>query len=763
MISPPKDSSDIIQETGSGLVPAKFLEDLTVRLSQLILQNQQSPSQPPPILVSEGSNRPIAVMFNGKNYGLWSQMVEVHLKSRDKIGYVNGEKPQPNPTDPGYDRWQIEDSTVKGWLLNSLDPGLLGNFFRFNTAKGVWDAIGTAFFDGSDRTQVYELKLRVQGIKQMGGSLEDYFNTLQSLWREIDFRRPNKNICPKDIENRNEEMHEDRLYTFLGGLDNRFDSLRGEILRMNPLPSMEETFAMVRREDTRQSFMAGKMEETYNPMAMVANGVVKSTSQILNSQRFLTEGNSYQVKPVDAGCSSVQQQGLQPPIQYNGLQQITCQEGLGYGGFHQNSGMNQMMGAANYVAKQKQGKVDKNQLMCSNCGNRRHTKENCFKLNGYPDWWAELKKKKLGDAQKAKVTLVTAGKSTNDDEGMNICLSNLCTTNSEWIIDSGATDHMTFDETEIKEVTKPRKKEILNANGVAYPVSGSGNIQLSKSLTLTNALVVPSLSTKLISVGQLADELNCVVMMYPNFCVFQNILTKEIIGRGIRKGRLYHLEDMTIGQANIADSDSKRISKIWMWHKRLGHPSFSYMSKLLPSLFSDFDISTLHCETCIQAKSHRVSYKTSLSKCNEPIVLIHSDVWGPSPVSSICGYKWFVLFIDDCTRMIWIYLLKGKEEVGHVFKNFLTMIQNQFGKNIKYFRSDNGGEFLNRSLKDCFINKGIIHETSCVGTPQQNGIVERKNRHILETARALLLESRVSQNFWDSAVLMAVYLINRLP
>jgi hypothetical protein len=91
---------------------------------------------------------------------------------------------------------------------------------------------------------------------------------------------------------------------------------------------------------------------------------------------------------------------------------MTCQGGLGYGSY-QNSGMNQMMGAANDVAKHKQEKVDKNQLMCSNYGNRRHTKESCFKLNGYPDWWAELKKKKSGDA--AKVTLVTAGKNTNGE------------------------------------------------------------------------------------------------------------------------------------------------------------------------------------------------------------------------------------------------------------------------------------------------------------------------------------------------------------
>ena len=119
------------------------------------------------------------------------------------------------------------------------------------------------------------------------------------------------------------------------------------------------------------------------------------------------------------------------------------------------------------------------------------------------------------------------------------------------------------------------------------------------------------------------------------------------------------------------------------------------------------------------------------------------------------------MFIDDCTRMTWVYLLKRKDEVTEVFKSFYTMVQNQFGKGIKFFRSDNGGEFVNQVLREFFVNKGIIHETTCVGTPQQNGVAERKNRHILETARSLLFEYRVPQIFWDCAVTMAVYMINR--
>ena len=352
------------------------------------------------------------------------------------------------------------------------------------------------------------------------------------------------------------------------------------------------------------------------------------------------------------------------------------------------------------------------------------------------------------------------GKGNKNDEGM---LSLNQTSLDGWVIDSGATDHMTFSEKDLSEFKKPRTDQILNANGIEYPVEGAGNVKVTQSLVLNNTLLVPSLKTRLVSVGQITEDLNCMVIMFPDFCIFQDILTKEIIGRGSKKGRLYHLEDLRVGRTNLANGCSKSENKIWTWHRRLGHPSFGYMKRLLPHLFSGLDISMFNCETCIKAKSHRVSYNISLNKCEKPFDLIHSDVWGPSPVDSVYGYRWFVLFIDDCTRMTWVYLLKRKDEVAEVFKMFYKMVQTQFGKIIRFFRSDNGGEFVNKILNSFFVDKGIIHETTCVGTPQQNGVAERKNRHILETARALLFENHVPQKFWDCAVTMAVYVINRLP
>ena len=146
---------------------------------------------------------------------------------------------------------EIEDSTVKGWLINSMDPALIDNFIRFPTAKAVWDAVSTTFFDGSDTSQVYALKRQVSRIKQAGGPIEKYYNDLQGLWREIDFRHPNPMTCSADVERYNSVVQEDRVYTFLDGLDDRLDKVRADVLQLQPLPTIEEAYIRVRRKDIR--------------------------------------------------------------------------------------------------------------------------------------------------------------------------------------------------------------------------------------------------------------------------------------------------------------------------------------------------------------------------------------------------------------------------------------------------------------------------------------------------------------------------------
>ena len=161
-----------------------------------------------------------------------------------------------------------------------------------------------------------------------------------------------------------------------------------------------------------------------------------------------------------------------------------------------------------------------------------------------------------------------------------------------------------------------------------------------------------------------------------------------------------------------------------MWHRRLGHASFSYLKKLFPSLFARSDVFGFCYDICELAKSHRASFLLILNKSPFPFMVIHSDVWGPSKVPTLSGSRWFVTFIYDCTRMTWLCLMKTKDEVNLLFQKFHKMIEARYNAKVWVLRSDNDGEYQSSDLQKYLEGHGIIHQTTCSNTPQQNGVVE---------------------------------------
>ena len=193
----------------------------------------------------------------------------------------------------------------------------------------------------------------------------------------------------------------------------------------------------------------------------------------------------------------------------------------------------------------------------------------------------------------------------------------------------------------------------------------------------------------------------------------------------------------------------------------MGHPS-SKVVQLLPFIDSASCLSSFqNCDVCFRAKQCRDKFVLSNNKASDIFELIHCDLWGPYRTASSCGAHYFLTIVDDFSRGVWTYLLIAKNEVRRVLRNFLSMVSRQFHKLIKIIRTDNGTEFMH--LSDFFAEHGIHHQTSCVGTSQQNGRVERKHRHILNVARALRFQAFLPIEFWGECVLTACYLINRTP
>ncbi|CAL8991399.1 unnamed protein product [Prunus brigantina] len=168
-----------------------------------------------------------------------------------------------------------------------------------------------------------------------------------------------------------------------------------------------------------------------------------------------------------------------------------------------------------------------------------------------------------------------------------------------------------------------------------------------------------------------------------------------------------------------------------------------------------------NCDICPMAKQTRLPFPLSSISSNVPFALLHCDIWGPHKIKSHSGARYFLTIVDDYTRCTWLFLMTHKSETQSLLKSFFTFVRTQFCTTIKAIRADNGTEFL--SLRDFFLYNGVEFQHSCVYTPQQNGVVERKHRHILSMARALLFQANLPLIFWGECVLTAVFLMNRLP
>jgi hypothetical protein len=196
-----------------------------------------------------------------------------------------------------------------------------------------------------------------------------------------------------------------------------------------------------------------------------------------------------------------------------------------------------------------------------------------------------------------------------------------------------------------------------------------------------------------------------------------------------------------------------------IWHFRLGHLSHSRMTRLhtkFPYVTID---QTGVCDICHLAKHRKLPYNNSFSRADKAYDVIHFDIWGPIAIKSIHGFSYFLTVVDDYSRYTWIILMKSKVETRQNIINLIKMIKTQYNHDVKIVRSDNGPEFL---MNEFYSTNGIIHQTSCVESPQQNGRVERKHQHILNIARALLFQSFLPKHFWSYAVLHATYIMNRV-
>ncbi|GJX50955.1 retrovirus-related pol polyprotein from transposon TNT 1-94 [Tanacetum coccineum] len=243
------------------------------------------------------------------------------------------------------------------------------------------------------------------------------------------------------------------------------------------------------------------------------------------------------------------------------------------------------------------------------------------------------------------------------------------------------------------------------------------------------------------------------IMGYGDYVIGDSVISREAF---------LLLKDMMKSSSIYLLSKASK-NKSWLWHRRLNHLNFGTINDLarkdlirgLPRLKFEKD----HlCFACQLGKSKKHTHKPKTKNTNLKVLnTLHMDLCGPMRVQTINGKKYILVIVDEYSRFTWVKFLRSKDETPEVIIKFLTQIQVGLNKTVRYIRTDNGTEFVNKDLTDYYERVGIFHQNSIPRTPQQNGVVERRNLTLVEATRTMLIFSKAPMFLWAEAVATAFF------
>ncbi|GKB82462.1 putative ribonuclease H-like domain-containing protein, partial [Tanacetum coccineum] len=342
------------------------------------------------------------------------------------------------------------------------------------------------------------------------------------------------------------------------------------------------------------------------------------------------------------------------------------------------------------------------------------------------------------------------------------------------VIDSGCSSHMTGNMTYLTDY-----KEIdggyvaFGGNPKGRKIIGRGTIKTS-NLDFENVYFVKELKFNLFSVSQMCDKMNSVlfnntecIVLSPNFKLTDE---SQVLLKVPRKNNMYSVDlknivpigGLTYLFAKATSDESE------LWHRKLGHINFKTMNKLvngnlvrgLPSKLFENHQTYVACQ---KGKRHRDSCKSkTVSSVSQPLHMLHMDLFGPTFIKLLMKKMYFLVVTDDYSRFNLVFFLDTKDETSGILKSFITRVENLIDQRVKVIRCDNGIEFKNKEMNQCYERKGIKREFSVARTPQQNVVAERKNITLIEATRTMLADSKLPTTFWAEAVNTACYVQNRV-
>ena len=335
-----------------------------------------------------------------------------------------------------------------------------------------------------------------------------------------------------------------------------------------------------------------------------------------------------------------------------------------------------------------------------------------------------------------------------------------------WYLDAGATNHMTGRREFFRNLDESTTGSVKFGDNSRIKIGGKGEIEVNQRdgsiLCLRNVMFVPMLEANTLSLGRLDEEGYWMIKGEGKLTIF-NPNGQLFVEVHRSSGRHYLLKLSIVDQCLITTEDA---TKDWLWHSQFGHMSFHTLKEMsnrqLVEGLPVIKVPNKLCRECVAGKHQRTLIpKASSYQSGEHLELVHADICGPISPSTLGGSKYFLLIIDDYTRLTWVAMLQQKSDAFEAFKRFKTLAETEKGANLKALRTDRGGEFTSTEFSSYCNRNGIKRELTAPYSPHQNGVAERKNRTLMSMVRAMLKAKDLPRELWGEAVTTVVYIINR--
>jgi hypothetical protein len=682
-----------------------------------------SPAQSPLLLLNHMSNL-MSAKLDSTNYMIWKVQITAILDAYSMLDHIDGSIPQPREflisesgvpsVNLAFLAWKKRDKAFLTLLYSTLSSPVIAMVVGKNTSQEVWNTLEERF-TSTARSNVLNLKLELQSIKKGGNeSITAFLQRIKTVRDKLSAVG-----VPSD--------HEELIHVILKGLPKEYAPFASAIRTRDGVLSLEKLSVLLQTEE--QSF-----NETSDSLSNSALAMFVSQNKPSNGFN-----------------------GNQSYHRGRGRNNYTRGRGGRSSNFNHNSSF-----TPSHPPQPQQSQVSQ---FTSQGRTERPTCQICWKIEHYAiDCYHRMNFAYQGKNPTTKLAAMASASNLHHNQNTET-----------WLTDSGASDHITASANNLNpQVPYQGQEQVSVGNGQNLPIQHIGNTHLHTKFhkfQLRNVLHVPRIASNLLSVHKLCLHNNCSCYFDANKLLVQDIPTGRLLYKGLSNNGVYLIQSSLLlhsavnKRACVAQSAS---SEKWnLWHSRLCHPSAQVLNTIFPSLSScnplHFQSTKLHCKHCLAGKMHQLSFSVSNKRVTAPFALVHSDLWGPAPVQSSTGFKYYLVLVDEFTKFTCVYLLKHKSDTLQVFTDFHAMIQTQFSLPLQVLRTDCGGEFTSNKFTQFCATKGIVHQVSCPHTPQQNGVAERKHRHLIQCALALLSESNLPMSHWHYAVSTAAHVINRLP